>query len=111
MTAFLADPVSKRHDPGPGHPESPARFDAVVIGCGQPAPDDLSCARLLRELAPQRPILLAGSMLEISEHELEAAGVAEILSKPLIEAEIAAALARGIAGSRQQDRSEPQTMA
>ena len=32
MTAFLADPVSKRHDPGPGHPESPARYDAVVKG-------------------------------------------------------------------------------
>ena len=32
MTAFLADPVAKRHDPGPGHPESPARFDAVLKG-------------------------------------------------------------------------------
>ncbi len=35
MTAFLADPVSKRHEPGPGHPESPARFDAVVKGLAQ----------------------------------------------------------------------------
>ena len=32
MTAFFADPVSKRHEPGPGHPESPARYDAVVKG-------------------------------------------------------------------------------
>ena len=32
MTAFLADPVSKRHDPGPGHPESPDRYDAVIKG-------------------------------------------------------------------------------
>ena len=32
VTAFLADPISKRHEPGPGHPESPARFDAVVKG-------------------------------------------------------------------------------
>jgi acetoin utilization deacetylase AcuC-like enzyme len=32
VTALLADPVSKRHDPGPGHPESPARYDAVVKG-------------------------------------------------------------------------------
>ncbi len=32
MTAFLADPVAKNHDPGPGHPESPARYDAVVKG-------------------------------------------------------------------------------
>ncbi len=35
MTAFLADPISKRHEPGPGHPESPARFDAVVKGLAQ----------------------------------------------------------------------------
>jgi len=31
-TAFLADPVSKLHAPGPGHPESPARFDAALKG-------------------------------------------------------------------------------
>jgi len=34
MTAFLADSVSKEHDPGRGHPESPARFDAAVKGLG-----------------------------------------------------------------------------
>lgn len=28
--ALLADPVSKQHDPGRGHPEQPARFDAVL---------------------------------------------------------------------------------
>jgi acetoin utilization deacetylase AcuC-like enzyme len=32
VTAFLADAVSRRHEPGPGHPESPARFDAVLKG-------------------------------------------------------------------------------
>jgi acetoin utilization deacetylase AcuC-like enzyme len=30
MTALLADPLYKRHIPGPGHPERPARLDAVV---------------------------------------------------------------------------------
>jgi acetoin utilization deacetylase AcuC-like enzyme len=29
-TALLADPVYKEHDPGPGHPERPERYDAVV---------------------------------------------------------------------------------
>jgi acetoin utilization deacetylase AcuC-like enzyme len=29
-TALLADPVYKRHNPGPGHPERPERFDAVI---------------------------------------------------------------------------------
>ena len=33
-TAFLADPIAKEHDPGPGHPEQPARWDAAVHGVG-----------------------------------------------------------------------------
>ncbi len=32
MTALLADPFSKMHDPGPGHPEQPERFDAAMRG-------------------------------------------------------------------------------
>ena len=32
MIAFIADPFCKRHDPGPGHPEQTARFDAVLDG-------------------------------------------------------------------------------
>src|SRR5438270_9375122 len=32
MTGLLADPVSKEHETPPGHPERPARFDAVVDG-------------------------------------------------------------------------------
>ena len=35
VTAFLADPVSKEHDTGPGHPEQPARWDAAVRGLGE----------------------------------------------------------------------------
>jgi len=31
-TAVLADPISKQHDAGHGHPEEPARFDAAVRG-------------------------------------------------------------------------------
>ena len=33
-TAFLADPIAKEHDPGPAHPESPARWDAALRGLG-----------------------------------------------------------------------------
>jgi acetoin utilization deacetylase AcuC-like enzyme len=33
-TAFLADPVTKLHDTGPGHPECAARWDAAVKGLG-----------------------------------------------------------------------------
>ena len=34
QTAFLADPIAKEHDPGAGHPEQPARWDAAVRGLG-----------------------------------------------------------------------------
>ena len=30
MTALVADPLCKQHDPGPGHPEQMRRFDAVL---------------------------------------------------------------------------------
>lgn len=33
-TAFLADPIAKQHDTGPGHPEQIARWDAAVRGLG-----------------------------------------------------------------------------
>ena len=29
-TALLLDPIYKQHDPGPGHPEQPARYEAVI---------------------------------------------------------------------------------
>jgi acetoin utilization deacetylase AcuC-like enzyme len=34
-TGLLADPVSRLHDTGPGHPEQPLRFDAVVDALGR----------------------------------------------------------------------------
>ena len=34
-TAFLADPIAKQHDTGPGHPESPLRWDAALRGIGE----------------------------------------------------------------------------
>ena len=30
ITALLLDPIYREHDPGPGHPEQPARYDAVT---------------------------------------------------------------------------------
>jgi acetoin utilization deacetylase AcuC-like enzyme len=51
-TAFLADPIAKEHDPGPGHPEQPARWDAAIKGLGN---------RPLRYTAPR-----AATMDELS---------------------------------------------
>ena len=39
-TGLLADPISKKHETGPGHPESPQRYDAIwkaVITAGFPS--------------------------------------------------------------------------
>src|SRR5258708_3885050 len=34
-TALLLDPIYKQHDTGPGHPEQPARYDAVTHALDQ----------------------------------------------------------------------------
>ena len=47
MTAIVADPLCKRHDPGPGHPEQIARFDAVL--------DALKNAALLEKMVRIEP--------------------------------------------------------
>ena len=36
-TALLADPISREHEPGQGHPERPERFDAVLRAVEAPA--------------------------------------------------------------------------
>jgi acetoin utilization deacetylase AcuC-like enzyme len=41
-TGIAADPAVKKHNPGPGHPEQPSRYAAVM--------DGLASARLLQEL-------------------------------------------------------------
>ena len=47
-TALLADPLYKRHIPGPGHPERPARFDAVLA-----ALDDAGLAARMLRIPPR----------------------------------------------------------
>lgn len=49
MTALLADPLYRRHVPGPGHPEQPARFDAVLSALDEAG----LTARMLR-IPPRR---------------------------------------------------------
>ena len=51
QTAFLADPIAKEHDPGPGHPEQPARWDAAVQGLGTHKLTAVHRAATLDELA------------------------------------------------------------
>jgi signal transduction histidine kinase len=77
---------------------TPKRFDALVVGHLGPAMLALDLAAALHAAAPRPPIVLAtASANEISTDALAAAGVFEIVRRPLVSTEIAAALRRGLA--------------
>ena len=72
----------------------PARFDAMLISHAS-APEACDLARTLHEIAPQKPILLAtSSAIDIGVGALTNAGVTELLRRPLVSTDLAAALAR-----------------
>ncbi|HSI15187.1 MAG TPA: histone deacetylase [Chthoniobacter sp.] len=62
MTALLADAHCQQHDTGHGHPESPARFDAVMEG--------LQRAGLLERLLRLPPRAVTGADFELA-HEVD----------------------------------------
>src|SRR5262249_21924162 len=81
----------------------PKRFDALVVGHLAPANSALDLAAALRETVPDLPILLAtASADEIGADALAAAGISEVVHRPLISAEIASALARSLQCGRVQ---------
>ena len=74
------------------------RFDAIVISGLPPLKSALACAASLCKAASDRPILMAtASIDEIDANALMAAGICEIVSRPLLATEIAAALTRCLA--------------
>jgi CheY-like chemotaxis protein len=79
---------------------SPDRFDAAVISDEASEPDGLRLARALHELMPGRPILFATQpATDVSPDALAEAGIAEVLSRPFVSSELAAALARRLRSS------------
>jgi CheY-like chemotaxis protein len=74
---------------------TPKRFDAAVVGHVLSAASALDLAVALRAIMPNMPILLATASADESGAEaLAAAGISEIVHRPLISAELASALAR-----------------
>lgn len=74
---------------------TPGRFDAVVVSCAASATGGLDLARALRQFMSRRPILLATtSTMNLDVAALSEAGIAEVLHRPLVNTELAAALAR-----------------
>jgi CheY-like chemotaxis protein len=75
--------------------ETPERFDAFVIGPVSPLTSALALTTSLRKAVRGRPILIStASAGGIDAKALMAAGVREIVSRPLLASEIASALAR-----------------
>jgi len=73
----------------------PARFDAVLI-CVASVGDALDLAQTLHAISPTLPILLARSALDVGVDVLARAGVADLVRRPLVGAELASVLARCI---------------
>ena len=48
----------------------------------------------VHQVAPRQPILLATSTIDVAVDALAEAGISELLSRPLVSTELAAALAR-----------------
>jgi len=74
---------------------TPGRFDAAVVSHTGSAPGALDVARALREFMSRKPILIATtSTMDVNIEALSEAGIAEVLHRPLVNTELAAALAR-----------------
>ena len=77
----------------------PGRFDAVLIGMPSVG-DALDLAHTLHAIGPGRPILLARSALDIGVDALVRAGVADLVRRPLVGAELALVLSRCLASAK-----------
>jgi signal transduction histidine kinase/CheY-like chemotaxis protein len=75
----------------------PDRFDALLVAHLPSVPSALSAAAALRDIAPDRPVLLAAaSASEIDAAALVRAGVSQLTRWPLIASELAAALKQSL---------------
>jgi signal transduction histidine kinase len=74
---------------------APDRFDIIMVGNGAQTVDGRDLAWALHQVAPQRPLLLTiESASDVSVEGLAEAGISEVLRRPLVSSELAAALVR-----------------
>jgi signal transduction histidine kinase len=79
---------------------NPKRFDALLVGRLASARSALDLATALHEIVPDVPILLAtASADQIDADPLMAAGITEVVHRPLVSDELASALARCLTAS------------
>jgi CheY-like chemotaxis protein len=78
--------------------ENPAHFDLVITDLTMPEINGLELTRQLRALRPDLPVLLAsGFSAELNRENLHAAGVADLLEKPISMTALADVLQRTLA--------------
>jgi signal transduction histidine kinase len=74
---------------------APDRFDIILVSHEAQTQGGLDLAHALHEIAPQQSVLLAtASTIDVSVDALAEAGISELLRRPLVSTELAAALAR-----------------
>jgi signal transduction histidine kinase/CheY-like chemotaxis protein len=79
---------------------NPKRFDALLVGRLASARSALGLAAALHEIVPDVPILLAtASADQIGADPLMAAGITEVVHRPLVSDELASAFARCLTAS------------
>jgi CheY-like chemotaxis protein len=73
----------------------PDRFDIILVSHASQTQGGLDLARTLHEVAPQLPMLFAtASTIDVGLDALAEAGISELLRRPLVSTELAAALTR-----------------
>jgi CheY-like chemotaxis protein len=83
---------------------APERFDFLVVGFLEQAASRLELATKLHVAAPSLPILLAGTLAkDIGAYALVEAGISDVVRRPIIAAEMAAALAACAAPKRSDE--------
>jgi nitrogen-specific signal transduction histidine kinase len=74
---------------------APNRFDIILVSHAPQIPESLDVAHALHKIAPRRPLLLAvASTSDVRVDALAEAGISEVLRRPLVSTDLAAALAR-----------------
>jgi len=74
---------------------SPNRFDVILVGDTSQLSVGLDLVRALHEAAPRHPIVLATApAVDVGLETLTEAGISELLRRPLVSTELAAALGR-----------------
>jgi signal transduction histidine kinase/ActR/RegA family two-component response regulator len=82
----------------------PQRFDLVLTDEIMPTITGTELAKSVQEIRPDVPIvMMTGYGGPLPMHRVRAAGVREVLKKPLLSAEIAECLARNLRGNRARD--------